>query len=295
MLFVRIELSKNLGQIISNRPTVRYWQLRFRMLTGLFLICLCGAASAQVRLSEQDLTETISFYKKLNQSNEAKIFQAKMPKPIVDEKTRRAILENLPPIVLKLKIENSELSANLKKLFNPVLKLYARESVYEIIVFKHPTPIMFSDSGVVIVVSTGIIKRAASDDELLGYLAHEVGHEYYAQYSIYSRHLLKLVAENGRETALSRKYLEAMALIELQCDGFAALTLSSLQYNSISFIEGFEKTAKDFPAHSYGNHPPDEQRRKLVEQIAPKSNLSIKPLTSAELIALKELIGKLEK
>lgn len=91
--------------------------------------------------------------------------------------------------VLKLKIENTEISTGLKKLFAPVLKLYGRDDVYEIIIFKQSTPIMFSDTGVVIVVSTGLIERAANDDEILGYVAHEVAHEYYAQYSIYSRYL----------------------------------------------------------------------------------------------------------
>lgn len=218
-----------------------------------------------------------------------------MPKPILEEKIRKGVLENLPQAVLKLKIENAELTEKTKKLFEPILKFYGREKVYDVIVFKHPTPILFSDTGVVIVISTGMIQRAENDDEILGYLAHEVGHEYYAQYSIYSRHLIKLVSENGQEIALNRKYYEAMSLIELQCDAFAALTLNALQYNGLEFAKGLERTGKDFPNHSYGYHPPDLQRRNLVGQIVPKANLSIKPRVSNELKSLKKIIAGIEK
>lgn len=263
----------------------------------LFLIIAAAffPVRAQVVLPEQDIKETVTFYKTLNQPNEIKIFQAKMPKPVLDEKIRKGILDNLPPVVLKLKIENAELTEKVKKLFEPILKFYGREKVYEIIIFKHPTPVMFSDTGVVIVVSTGMIERTENDDELLGYLAHEVGHEYYAQYSIYSRYLIKLVSENGQEIALNRKYIEAMVLIELQCDAFAALTLNVLQYNALEFAKGLERTGKDFPNHSYGYHPPDLQRRNLVEQIVPKANFSIKPRISNELKSLKKLIAGMEK
>lgn len=218
-----------------------------------------------------------------------------MPKPILDEKIRKDILDNLPETVLKLKIENNEITEKTKKIFEPILKFYGRDKVYDVIVFKYRTPVMISDTGIVLAISTGVIERAVSDDELIGYLAHEIAHEYYAQYSIFSRHLLKLVSTSGHETALNRKYLEAISLIELQCDAFAVFTLSEFKYNALSFVEGFERAGKDFPKFSSGFHPADEQRRKLVEQIATASNLKIKPHVSAELIELKRLVRSLEK
>jgi len=293
MSFIRTELSKNLGQIISNRPAIRYWRLCFRYLPALFLICLCVDARAQIKLSEQDITETINYYKALNQLDEAKKLQAKMPTPIKDEKIRKDIMTNLPLTVLKLKVENAELTEKTKKLFEPILRFYNRDKVYEIIIFKYKTPVMLSDTGVVIAISSGMIERAESDDELMGYLAHEIGHEYFAPYSIFSRHLLKLVAENGREPALNRKYLEAIATIEMQCDAFAVITLTAFRYNSLSFVEGFERAGKDFPEYSSGFHPDDEQRRKLVEQITLKENLIIKPRVSTELKELKKIVEKI--
>lgn len=298
MLFVFIKLSKKSGQaIISNCRLLFYRRVNFLYSLLLLLslsLSLFINIKAQIEISDEDLTETVKFYKTLNYDNEVKIFQAKMPKPVTDEKIRKGIWENLPAAVLQLKINDSEIIEKFRKLAEPVLKFYGREKVYEIIVFKHKTPVMFSDTGVVLIVSTGMIERAAGDDELLGYIAHEIGHEYYANYSIYSRHLLKLIAENGQEPVLNRKYVEAMALIELQCDAFSAITLNYLKYNSINFIEGMEKSGRDFPDHRIGFHPTDAVRRKLIEQIMPKSNLSVKPKTSAELKELRKLIAKLE-
>lgn len=279
---------------LAEKCISRHWRNR-NFICLCLIILLIGkilflnkVVGAQIILPEQDITETVKFYKRVAQNNEVKIFQDRMPKPVLEEKIRRSILENLPRTVLKLKVENAELTENIKKLFEPILKFYGREKVYNLIIFKHSTPIMFSDTGIVLVISTGMIERAENDDELLGYLAHEIGHEYYAQYSIYSRHLIKLVSENGQEIALNRKYYEAMALIELQCDAFAALTLNAFNYNSQEFVKGLERTGKDFPNHSYGFHPLDSQRKNLVEQIVPETNFSIKPRVSAELIKAKK-------
>ncbi len=215
-----------------------------------------------------------------------------MPAPITDQTIRVGIIKQLPAAVTKLKITDEKLIESFRRAAAPVLQFYGRDKTYEIIIFRHSTPIMFSDTGVVLVVSTGLIEQSESDDEFLGYVAHEVGHEYYAAYSIYFRHVLKLIAENGREIALSRKIAEAMALIELQCDAFAALTLFRLNYDSLSFIKGMERTGRNFPNHAVGFHPPDQARRKLVEGIISNSALTAKPKISGELKELKELINR---
>lgn len=153
---------------------------------------------------------------------------------------------------------------------------------------------MFSDSGVVLVVSTGMITRAETDDELLGYVSHEVAHEYFARYSIYSKYLLKLISEAGSEVALKNKLAETLVLIELQCDAFAALTLAHLNYQTIAFIAGMERIGRDFPSHAIGFHPPDSTRRKIVEAIVPVKHLQIKANSSDKLKELKRLIQTLD-
>lgn len=240
------------------------------------------------------MEETIRFYKTSNPADEVKIFQSKMP-PVPDKAAREEAYQKLPALVVKQQIQNNEIKETLRRLISPVLKLYAREGVYDLIVFQYKMPVIFSASGVLLVVSTGLIENAASDDEILGFVAHELGHEYYAAYDDYSKYLLKLVRENGKEPALDRKLSEARGIIELQCDAFAAVTVFFLNYNSISYIEGLERMTRNFPTAETDYHPTDAARRKLVEQITPKENLSVKPKVSDELKELKKLIAALEK
>ena len=213
-----------------------------------------------------------------------------MPTPVKDEKLRKEILQKLPADVLRSQIDNENIVQKFREVAAPVLELYGRDKIYDVIVFDNKTPVMFSDTGVVLVVSTGLIERAVSDDEILGYIAHEIGHEYYASYSIYTKHLLKLADDRGREPFLIRKYAEALSLVELQCDGFATLTLTHLGYNSLAFIEGFERTGREFPTHRVGFHPSDLVRRKLVTAITPKASFTPKPKISSQLKELKDLI-----
>ena len=294
-------LSKKMERvrIISNRSLIRRGgsppeeKLRRISIVILIFCCLCAtsaAAIAQVNISEQDLSETVKFYKTANPTDSVKVLQSKMPPPLTDGNKRQEILQNLPALVRRLKIEDTEITENLRSFAAPVLQLYGREMSYDVIIFRHKTPVMFSDTGVALVVSTGMIERAESDDELLGYVAHEVGHEYFAAYSIFSKHLLKLVLEGGKEEVLHRKIGETLAVVELQCDSFAALSLARLDYNPLAFIAGMERIGRDFPNHAVGFHPPDVARRKLVEQIVPVRYLQTKTKSSHKLKKLKRLI-----
>ena len=242
-------------------------------------------------LSERDLSDTVASFKSNDPKAAVGNFKAKMPAAVTDVKIREEILRKLPETVQKLKIEDAEMTERFRQLIAPVLELYGREKIYDIIIVRHRTPVMFSDTGVVLVVSTGMIARAESDDELLGFVAHEVAHEYFARYSIYSKHLLKLIAEGGNEAALKNKLAEALALIELQCDAFAALTVSSLNRQPLAFIAAMERIGRDFPNHAVGFHPPDRIRRQLIEQLVPKTNLSADAKLSPALEKLKQIIS----
>lgn len=124
-------------------------------------------------ISERDLSATIDYFKTEDSKAAVENFKAKMPAVVTDTQTRNGIIRQLPVAVTKLKIEDSGIIEKLAKVIKSVLNLYGRDKVYEIIVFRHSTPIIFSDTGVVLVISTGMIERVNSDDELLGYTAHE--------------------------------------------------------------------------------------------------------------------------
>jgi len=80
------------------------------------------------------------------------------------------------------------------------------------------------------------------------------------------------------------------ALIELECDAFATLTLLYMNYQPLAFIEGIEGIGRDFPLHGVGFHPADAVRRRLVEQILPAKYIQIKPSISLSLQALKDTV-----
>ena len=293
---------------------VHYWQYRYVVTV---LVILFGASSIsgqeltekskrterpavasaslsenpypKFEISERDLLATIAYFKAKDPKTAVADFRANMPAPVTNPQIRDGILRQLPAQVQKLKINDPEMVEKFRKVIAPVLEIYGRDKVYDILIFRHSTPIFFSDSGVVLVVSTGMIERIASDDEILGYVAHEVAHEMYAKYSIYSRYLLKIITEGGGEPALKTNLAEMFGLIELQCDAFAVLTLIYLDKNPLAFIEGLERIGSDFPNHSLGFHPPDSTRRRLIERIVPQMNQSTTTQLSSDLKILKQL------
>ena len=260
------------------------------MWLSLLSVSVNAPAQEQgVRLTAQDIADTISSYR-LDPAQAVASFRRRMPAAVTDPAFRASIHQNLPTEFARLRLDDPALIDGVREVLRPVLTMYGRERVYDVVVIATPTPIMMSDSGVVLLVSTGMIERATSDDELLGYAAHEVAHEFYGRYSVYAAHLRRLVAEGGREPALLRHLAEMQAVIELQCDAFAALMLAALGRNPLAFVQGLELTARDFPRHAVGQHPADGQRRAVVEQVVPAAALRAHSGESAALKALKQRI-----
>jgi hypothetical protein len=263
------------------------------LLVPLFALALCHATKAQgigtVALSDQDLRDVIAAYRQPDLPSRVAQFRQGMPSPAIGERFRASIHRNLPTDYGKVIIEEPRLTEAVRKVLRPVLVLYGRENIYDIIVIRHPTPIMMSDSGVVLLLSTGMIMTAESDDELLGYAAHEIGHEYFVYYSVESRHLLRTVSARGNEPALTRKLAEVLALLELQCDAFAALTLSFLNYNPLAFVRGLERVEARYPDQAWGGHPNSSDRRRVVEGLTPTGARQAATRVSDPLSGLKAL------
>lgn len=213
-----------------------------------------------------------------------------MPKPVTDAKFRQTIYDNLPSVLRKHRLNAPEIIAQLTIVCLPVLSIYDRGQVYDIILIQTPKPMIFLETATLLVISTGLLEGVKSDDELLGLVAHEVGHEYFLEYSFYTKQILKTITEGNREPSLERKYLEALSLIELHCDAFAALTLTYIQQSPGSFIDAIERFGQDYPADPNGYHPQVAARRLLVEQIVPGKHLQAKPKVSAALQRLKNLL-----
>jgi hypothetical protein len=136
-------------------------QKRLVLASTLVLLCLTISYKAQSRnsvlISDQDIAETIDAFKTADVARSVEGFKKAMPAPVVDPKLRQGILDNLPAYVGKLRLNNDSLIQKIKQLIAPVLSLYKRENVYDLIIVQHPTPLVMSDSGVVIVITTGLL------------------------------------------------------------------------------------------------------------------------------------------
>jgi predicted Zn-dependent protease len=260
---------------------------------AILILALCCPAypqrpTAEKTLSAQDVEATIAHFRTTDLRLAVEQFQKQMPMPVTDLTVRSTILRNLPADLLQKAVNDPKLTADLRAELDPVLSLYGRTWAYELIVVKADTPYVMSDTGVVLVVSTGTILRVESDDELLGYAAHEVGHEFFARYSIATRYAFKTVVDSGREPALTEKLKEILAIIELQCDAFAAITIASLGYDPLESVRGLERTARDFPGFSTAGHPPNNVRRQVTAGVVPPASLRVGSRKSAALVRLQQ-------
>jgi len=238
-----------------------------------------------MQITEQDVNDVIAAYR----TQTVETLRQRMPPPAGPQTFIESVLRNLPADVLKQKVNDTRLTDKLRIILKPVFELYGRN--YELVIVKNKAPLMMSDSGVVLVITTGMIEQATSDDELIGYAAHEIGHEYFVFYSVESRHLMQTISEQGNEIALRRRLAEILALIELQCDAFAAISLARLNRNPIDSLKGLERAESAYSNYSWANHPPVAMRRKVIEGVAPQA-LQI-PSTESE--TLRQLKAALQK
>jgi hypothetical protein len=274
-------------------------QKRFIFISALVLLCLVTSHKAQNRnsvfISDRDVSETIDSFKTADVAKSVEGFRKEMPKPILDAKLRQEILDKLPNYVGSLRLNNDSLLRKVKQLASLVLSLYGRENVYDLIIIQHPTPLLMSDSGVVLVITTGMLSEVDSEDEFLGLVAHEVGHEYFAQYSIYSKFLLQKINERGKETALSRHLGEILGIVELQCDAFASITTAYLGFRPLAFMDCLERVAKKFPRYPIDFHPLEDIRRKSASCVIIKSPSTLHDTESTLLREIKAEVESIKK
>ena len=264
--------------------------LALQLLCGLCLSARGQANHSSVSLAESDIGQTIAAYRSDNPKAVVASFISTMPPPVRDQAFRDSIHHSLPPEVTNFRVTDPQIIVGVRNLVEPVLTLYGRTKVYDLIVIDHKIPFIMADSGVVLVISTGAVACATSDDELLGYVAHEVGHEYFVRYSVAANDLRRVLRDGRHEPALTRKMAEALALIEIQCDAFAALTLAAMRRDPLAFISGYERMDRVYPLFLAEQHPPDKARRQVVSSILPKRELRVLAHESEALRVLKGTI-----
>jgi hypothetical protein len=210
---------------------------------------------------------------------------------------RQAVIRNFPAAWLSRRKVDPELESDLKSLFRPLLSLYGRD--YEIFLLDTRAPAILIDSGAVLVVSTGLVGRARSDDEMFGFVAHEIAHAQFAERSVAAKELYaRLAAHQEADSAGRREALRELARIELECDAVTARTLSVIGMDPTQFVRSVERINQEFPAETSRGaemgvnwHPATSMRLRVVEALADGEALKRKPQATSLLRRIQEALS----
>lgn len=168
------------------------------------------------------------------------------------------------------RVNDPGLVAQIREIFNPVLQLYNRQNCFAIILIEHPIPIMMNDNGVLMMISTGLIERARSNDEILGHVAHELAHDLHWRRTAKARSEIALCQEREcLNTPEAREAREELARIEMECDAFSAVTLSALGRNPTLFGRYLGDTERDYRDYLSPDLPPASLRAKVIAGVSP--------------------------
>lgn len=169
------------------------------------------------------------------------------------------LMRDLPLVSNENRIENDGKSERLRARLARTLMLFERKAVVELILFRHDEPIIYSKPGVVVVISTEVIKIVAADDAALnGVVAHELAHEYVAMD-------LFQATQSGN--------LGRIRELELFCDAVAVVVLLDLKLDPA----GYAKALRRIATHSReatklnngeNSHPALEARFRVISDIS---------------------------
>jgi hypothetical protein len=191
------------------------------------------------------------------------------------------------------RLNDPVLAAQVREVFLPVLQLYNRQDCFEIIVVNHPVPIMMNDDGVLLMVTTGLIARAENDDELLGHVAHELGHDLHWRRAAKARSVTALYQARGSvDSPVARAAREELARIEMECDAFSAVTLSVLGRNPVFFGHYLEATERNYPAYLNPELPLASLRAKVIAKVVLGRVVCLSPQTTESFRKLKMMLAQ---
>ena len=217
-----------------------------------------------------------------------------MPAPIRNEEFRRSVHASLPPEFVRYRLDDPELTLATRRAFAPVLDLYSRTHVYDIVLLDHSVPIMMSDSGVLLCLTTGLLRWVQSEDELLGYVAHEVGHEWLVRRTVALKEQYERYLAAGADKQ-AKTVMENLALIELEADCFASVTLAYLEKTPVEYVKSLQRGSIGYRDIPLGYHPPESQRAQVITSVVPKRIVNLTPRKTDEFMALKQALANRRK
>ncbi len=262
------------------------------------LCCALASAGSGVRAGSDTADEVVNVikeYRTADPSVKVHIWQSQITHPSRNPKFKEFQAQRMKEWetteFAPYRIDDPALIAQLREVLMPVLRLYRRQDCFQIILIKHKVPVMMNDSGVLLMVSTGLIERASSDDELLGHVAHEVGHDLFWRRTAQARGLLEIYRTGNSTSLLKQRATQELGKIELECDAFSAVTLASMGRNPLTFGRYLETIERNFPDYIDPILPPTALRAKVIESVVPTNCNRVAPQATQAFRELKALLA----
>jgi len=249
---------------------------------------------AGVLVSADEVNAVIMKYKVDNSAAPVTTYIQQMPAPVRNEEFRRLVHASLPGEFMRHLLDDPGLTLATRRAFAPVLDLYSRTHIYDIVLLDCSVPMIMSDSGVLLCLTTGLLRWVQTEDELLGYVAHEVGHEWLARRTVELKNQYERYLASGADRQ-AKIVMEKLALIELEADSFASLTLAYLEKTPVEYVRSLQRSAMEYQDIPIGYHPRYSQRAQVITSLVPQRILNLTPRKTGEFIALKEALAKSRK
>jgi hypothetical protein len=259
------------------------------------LVLSTPGGAADVKPAQAVVSSVIAAYRTSVPATQVKIWQEQITHPGRNPKYQEFLAERLREFekteFAPYRLDDPEIVALVSEVIGPALRLYRRQDCFKIIVIKHHLPVMMNDSGVIMMVSTGLIERAMSDDEILGHAAHEIGHDLFWRRTAHARQLLELY-RSGKATELQAKEArEDLAKIELECDAFSSLSLAVMGRNPILFGQYLLDVERDFTDYLPEYLPAVADRAQVIKAVIPTEAKHVAPQQSETFRKLKVLLS----
>src|SRR5215213_9657903 len=161
------------------------------------------------------------------------------PKALTAEEKTKLKAYGFDLINKNTEINDSTLLNELYRKTQKVLEFHHRVGIVEYLLFKNRDPILMTKAGAFIAISDRALKIVKDDEALVGIIAHELSHEYFA--------LQFLQAHN------SHNY-KTLRTIEMMCDALATITLLKLEINPDKYSAVLEKIIRNSEASEQLNN-----------------------------------------